>query len=46
MYFGYKHVETEPNCSHELATFLKNHMPLHRISKIHQKESITLFYSL
>ena len=22
MYFGYKHVGTGPNCSHELATFL------------------------
>ena len=32
MYFGHKHVETGPNCSHELATFLKYHiMPL-RIS--------------
>ena len=28
MYFGYKHVETGPNCSHELATFLKYHIPL------------------
>ena len=28
MYFEYKHVETKPNCSHELATFLKYHMPL------------------
>ena len=26
MYFEYKHVETGPNCSHELATFLKYHM--------------------
>ena len=23
MYFGHKYVETEPNCSHELATFPK-----------------------
>ena len=23
MYFGHKHVETGPNCSHELSTFLK-----------------------
>ena len=28
MYCGYKHVETGPNCSRELATFLKYHMPL------------------
>ena len=28
MYLGYKHVETEPNFVHELATFLKYHMPL------------------
>ena len=28
MYFGHKLVETGPNCSHELATFLKYHMPL------------------
>ena len=28
MYFGHKHVETEPNFSHELSTFLKYHMPL------------------
>ena len=28
MYFGHKHVEIGPNCSHELATFLKYHMPL------------------
>ena len=28
MYFGHKHVETRPNCSHKLATFLKYHMPL------------------
>ena len=28
MYFGHKLVETGPNCSHELATFLKNQMTL------------------
>ena len=27
MYFGYKHVENGPNCSHELTTFLKYHIP-------------------
>ena len=32
MYFGHKHVDTVPNCSYELATFLKYHMPL-RIGK-------------
>ena len=28
MYFGHKNVETWPNCSHKLATYLKYHMPL------------------
>ena len=28
MFFGCKHVETGPNCSHELITFLKYHMTL------------------
>ena len=29
MNLGLKHLETEPSCSHELAsTFLKYHMPL------------------
>ena len=28
MYFGHKHIETGQDCSHELATFLKYHMPL------------------
>ena len=28
MYFEYKRVETGLNCSHELATFFKYHMPL------------------
>ena len=28
MYFGHKHVETGPNYSHELSTFLKYHMPV------------------
>ena len=28
MYFRHKHVETGPNRSYELATFLKYHMPL------------------
>ena len=28
------HVETEPNCSHELATFLEYHMPLKREKEI------------
>ena len=31
MYFGHKHVETGPNCSHELATFFKYHMPLRKV---------------
>ena len=28
MYFGRERVETGPSCLHELATFLKYHMPL------------------
>ena len=28
MYFGHKHVEIKPIFSHELATFLKYHMPI------------------
>ena len=28
MYFRCKHVETGRSCSHELATFLKYHIPL------------------
>ena len=28
MHFEHKYIETEPSCSHELATFLKYHMPL------------------
>ena len=28
MYFGHKHLETGLSCLHELATFLKYHMPL------------------
>ena len=35
MFFGYKYVETGPNCSHELATFLKYHMSL--ITETNQK---------
>ena len=27
MYFADKHLETGANCSHELSTFLKYHMP-------------------
>ena len=30
MYFGHKHVESGPSCSHKLATFLKYHMPLRK----------------
>ena len=36
MYFGHRHVETGPNCSHELATFPKYHMPLIHVLKIGQ----------
>ena len=30
MYFGHKHVESGPSCSHIFATFLKYHMPLRK----------------
>ena len=33
MYLGHKHVKTRPSCSHELATFLKYHMPLRSLIK-------------
>ena len=36
MYFGHKHVETELNCSHELATFLKYHIPSISVIQIYQ----------
>ena len=32
LYFGHKHVESGPSCSHKLATFLKYHMLLRKIS--------------
>ena len=28
IYFGHKHIETGPNCSNGIATFLKYHIPL------------------
>ena len=28
MYFGHKHVEIRPNCSHGITTFLKYRVPL------------------
>ena len=31
MYFEHKYAESGLNCSHELATFLKYHMPLENI---------------
>ena len=40
MYSGHKHVETGPNCSHELATFLKYHMTLSFGKKL-RKQSCT-----
>ena len=32
MYFGHKHVDSGPSCSHKLATFLKYHMLFQQIS--------------
>ena len=43
IYFGHKHVETEPNCSHKLTTFFKYHMPLINNNIVISKSSI--FYS-
>ena len=34
MYYGHKHVETGPNCLHELATFLKYHIPLRQCGRV------------
>ena len=41
MYFGRKRVETGPNCSHELANFLKYHMTLNIIEKNARYQQIT-----
>ena len=38
LYFGHKHVETGPNCLHELATFFKNHMPLKTKLEISERD--------
>ena len=38
MYFDHKHVETGPNCSHELSTFLKYHMPLRGHSLVRDRK--------
>ena len=55
MYFGHKHVETGPNCSHELATFLKYHMHIKStydrfknvlLKKIHNQLIHICFYKL
>ena len=40
MYFWNKHVETGPNCSHELAVYLKCHMPL-KNKKVIQSQKTT-----
>ena len=42
MYFGHKHVEFRPSCSHELTTFLKYHIPL-RVETHLEGQKITRF---
>ena len=42
MYFGHKHAETGLNCSHQLATFLKYHMPLKAM--LYQHTNFRFFY--
>ena len=48
MYFGHKHVETGPNCSHELVTFPKYHMPLMYLyqKKVFWKKSFSMILRL
>ena len=41
MHFGHQHVETGPNCSHELASFLKYHMPLRPCGKVYHYQLYT-----
>ena len=43
IYFVHKYVETRPNCSHELTTFLKYHMPL-RMKENKKETSSKKFY--
>ena len=40
MFYGHKHLETGPNCSHELATFLKYHMSLNKIKTFLDGDSL------
>ena len=44
MYFGHKHVETGPNCSYELATFLKYHMSLSMKLEVRIQKFALLFF--
>ena len=46
VYFGHKHVETGPNCSYEVATFVKYHMPLNRIIRIERKTCVNISQDL
>ena len=41
MYFAYKHIETEPNSSHELVTFRKYHMLLKHIALIFECQKLS-----
>ena len=43
MYFGHKHVETEPNCSHKFSTFLKYHTALIPLSR-HSKHFFRVYF--
>ena len=40
MYFGHKHVETGENCSYEIATFLKYHMPLMTMGIVDREKNV------
>ena len=46
VYFGHKHVETGPNCSHELDTFLEYHMPLSCVKLVFERGLVSLLFIL
>ena len=43
IYFGHKHVETGPNYSCELSTFIKYHMPLRLLANTYEIEMCNAF---
>ena len=46
IYCGHKHVETALSCSHEIATFVKYHMPLIIVSYVNPLLNNFLFKKL